>query len=71
MEGELAFQGKEGPNPSSRALLASLGCLCIGPFIPNTSPRGSFPYCSLIALLRKRGGLTAWLMSTEAADPFG
>lgn len=31
----------------------------------------SLPYCSLIALLRKHGAFTAWLMSTGGIDPFG
>lgn len=64
-------QGKEGSSPSSRRIPASQRCLCICRSIPNPSPRASLPYCSLIALLRKRGALTAWLMSTGGTDPFG
>lgn len=71
LEGKMGSQGKEGPSPSCRGIPASQCCLCICRFLLNPSPRGSLPYCSLIALLRKRGALTAWLMSTGGTDPFG
>lgn len=64
-------QAKEGSSPSSSGISASRCCLCICHSIPSPCPRGSLPYCSLIALLRKRGALTAWLMSTGGIDPFG
>lgn len=66
MEGELGFQGKEGLSPASRVIPASLGCLCLSPFVPNMCPRGSFPYCSLIALLRKQRGLVNEYQSHRA-----
>lgn len=65
------FQGEKGSSPPSRAISASQRCLCICRSIPKPSPRGSLPYCSLIALLRKRGALTAWLMGTGGTDPSG
>lgn len=70
LEGKMCSQGKEGSRPSSRGMPASQCCLCICRSVPNASPRGSLPYCSLIALLRKRGALTAGLMSTGGTDPF-
>lgn len=64
-------QGKEGSCPLSSGISASQCCLCICHSIPSPCPRGSLPYCSLIALFRKPGALTAWLMSTGGIDPFG
>lgn len=64
-------QAKEGSSPSSSGISASQRCLCLCHSIPSPCPRGSLPYCSLIALLRNRGALTAWLMSTAGIDPFG